>query len=239
MFTKNRTLKLAAAGAGAVALAALSTSAWASGGPGVIVGTDSSATWHDVSAATATVANTDEVIFNAYDATTSSTVTMGCRTASSTGQVHSGPFAPEIADINTVAFSTCHGPGGTMTVSKVGTAPWTLYATGGYTDANNDTIVTGYVDNVNAHVKTSPLSTVCNFDVTGLALGSFNETTQTLTVDETGFSGDLLLSNVGGSGTGTGSGCLGDLHNGDPADFQATLSVSSADGAINVVQNLP
>ncbi|MCL8250090.1 hypothetical protein AERO_01730 [Aeromicrobium fastidiosum] len=151
------------------------------------------------------------------------TLTMGCSSAavpaSPVSTVASGTGITDIASINKINFSGCTGPGGSLTVTTVGS--WKLHGTGAATSGATD-VVAGHVDNITATVSNA----VCRFTVTGKADGSFDEAAQKLTVAETGFTGNLKVSNV--------TGCLGQVVNGQNANFSGVFNVASADGAINV-----
>jgi hypothetical protein len=147
-----------------------------------------------------------------------------CTSATIAGTVNSGPGVTDVLDIDTLTTSGCTGPGGNMAVTQLST--WYLVADSGYTSGTSD-VVQGHLTNIDAHVATTPLSSVCSFDVIGTASASLNEGSQTLTIDETGgYTGNLTLANV--------SGCGGQLHDGDPADASGTFALTIPDGPINV-----
>lgn len=208
-------IKQAAFGAAALALAAVATA-----GPALATGNA-----YTVAVGGSTAAGT-----HAITATTTGplsfavpTLTMGCSSAnvpaSPASSVTSGTAVTDIAAINRINFSGCTGPGGALTVTSAGT--WRLHGTGPATAAATD-VVSGHVENITATVGNA----VCRFTVTGKADGTFNEATQQLVVNETGFSGDLKVSNV--------TGCLGQVVSGQNANFGGTFNVASVDGAINL-----
>lgn len=151
------------------------------------------------------------------------TLSMGCTSAnvptSPVSTVASGTGIVDIAAINKINFVGCTGPGGSLAVTTVGS--WKLHGTGAATSGTSD-VVAGHVDNITANVANA----VCRFTVTGKANGTFSESTQRLQVSETGFTGNLRVSNV--------VGCLGQVQNGQAANFTGTFDVTSPDGAINV-----
>jgi len=210
--------KIAAVGLGAVALGmAVANSAMAVPVT-VTVGGHTSGNW-------AVTASSGTVTFSAQDATV---VNMGCVSSnvpsSTSNYATAGSSVSDVATLGNVQFSGCTGPGGNMVVTQLST--WYLQADGGYTTGTSDD-VTGTVTNVDAHVATTPLSSVCNFDVVGTARGVFHESTQTLDVDETGYTYNLTLANV--------NGCGGQLHDGDPADFAATYTgINATSGNIYI-----
>jgi hypothetical protein len=200
--------KFAAVGLGAAALGlVVANSAMAASVP-VTVGGHTSGNW-------AVTATAGTVAFSAQDATV---VTMGCTGSSvpldaTHNFTTAGASVANPATLGNVHFTGCTGPGGAMAVTQLST--WYLEADSGYTSGTSDT-VSGVITNVDAHVATTPLSSVCSFDVVGQARGTFDEANQTLTVGETGYTGNLTLTNV--------SGCGGQLNDGDPADFSATYT---------------
>lgn len=151
------------------------------------------------------------------------TLTMGCTSgavpASPASTVASGTGITDIAAINKINFTGCTGPGGALAVTTVGS--WKLHGTSAGTSGSSD-VISGHVENITATVSNA----VCKFTVTGSATGSFDEATQALTVNETGFTGNLKVSAV--------TGCLGKITSGQNANFNGVFNVTSADGAINV-----
>ena len=149
------------------------------------------------------------------------TLSMSCTSAnvptSPASTVASGTSITDIAAINKINFAGCVGPGGTLAVTTVGT--WKLHGTSAATSGND--VISGHVENITANVSNA----VCKFTVTGQANGTFDEATQTLQVSETGFTGNLKVSNV--------TGCLGQVTSGQNANFTGTFNVASVDGAIN------
>lgn len=172
----------------------------------------------------------------------SSLVTMGCTGVSAAGTVTDGTALANdiIAEITNTTWTGCTGPLGiAMAVDQKPAGPtanpWDLVATGTATPAKTD-VVTGYVDNVDATVRSTNPLLPCSFRVIGSADASFDEdskatpgTGQDLQVNET--SGNLVLTGV--------SGCFGLLADGDTADFVGAFNVSvpassSPSWAINV-----
>jgi hypothetical protein len=208
-------IKHAAIGTAALALAGVAVAgpALATGNAyTVAVGGSSAAGTHNITATT-----TGTLSFAVP------TLSMGCSSAnvpaSPASTVTSGTGVVDIASINKINFVGCTGPGGSLAVTTSGT--WKLHGTSAATSGATD-VVTGHVENITANVSNA----VCKFTVTGKADGSFDEATQKLTIAETGFSGDLKVSNV--------TGCLGQVTNGQNANFSGVFNVASADGAINL-----
>lgn len=205
------------AGAATLGLVALSGPAFAAGPPyTVTVGGATSGTF-SVSAA-----SSGPVVFTAKN-NAGTVVNMNCTAVSGTGSVVAGTNKNPVATITSTTWTGCRIPGGAATVTQAGT--WNISGTGSNATAGTETIA-GNVNNVTAGVALTASPSVCSFTVTGQADGAFNEATQQLVINETGYSGDLVLSGVGP--------CLGQLQSGNFADMQATLNVSSSGGAINL-----
>ena len=210
-------LRHLAAGAAAASLVGLSGPAIAAGPPyTVAVGGSTSGT----QAVTAVSSGT--VQFSARNS--AGTIINGnCTSVSGNGTVTKGTGLTQVATIDSMTWTGCRTPFGPVAVAQSGT--WVVNGTGSNATAGTETIA-GYVGNVTAGVATTP-STICSFTVTGQASASFDEATQTLKISETGYTGNLTLSGV--------SGCLGQLQNGNPANFVANLNINTGGaGAINL-----
>ncbi len=211
-------LRTLAAGAAVAAVVTVSSPAFAAGPPYTVsVGGSSAAGTHAISAA-----STGTVLFSARN-NAGTQINMNCTSVSGSGTVTSGTGVNPVASIGSTTWTGCTIPGGAATITQAGT--WNLTGTGTNATTGNESIA-GYVGNVSAGVRTTANPNVCRFNVTGKANGSFNEATQQLNVSETGYTGNLVLSGV--------TNCLGQLQNGNPANFVANLNVTSADGAINL-----
>lgn len=152
-------------------------------------------------------------------------VTMGCTSASATGNVHGGTSRlPELASIASTSWVGCVGPISIPMAVTMGSTAWEFVGVSGATSAPNDVIV-GYVDGVNAHVASTSGPT-CSFDVVGTADAELREQVvksagpppvygQDLVINEN--SGNLRLDNV--------VGCFGLLADGDPANFSGTFNI--------------
>lgn len=206
------------AGVATVGVVALSGPAFAAGPPyTVAVGGSTSGTQ------AVTAASSGSVQFSARN-NAGTVINMNCTSVSGNGTVTKGTGLTQVATITSTTWTGCRVPGGPANVTQTGI--WNITGTGSTATAAATDTVAGYVGNVNAGVATSP-STICSFTVTGQANGSFNEATQTLNVNETGYTGNLTLSGV--------SGCLGQLQNGNPANFVSNLVISTGGaGAINL-----
>lgn len=210
-------LKQLAVGAVSVALAALAGPAFAVGPPySVSVGGSSAAGAHAI-----TAQSSGAVKISAQNAT-GTILNLNCSSVAGAGRVTSGTGVNPVATITSTTWSGCSfiGP---FTFSQTGT--WNVEGTGANATSGTESVA-GAVANVTLGIQSTSNPRVCRFTVTGAPSSSFDEATQQLVVDEVGYTGNLKLSGV--------SGCLGRLQNGNAMDFQATLNVTSPDGAINL-----
>lgn len=177
-----------------------------------------------------TAADNDGITFEVENQGTSNVVTMTCDSVDVAGTIQSGSGIEDIATIDSSTWNNCQFGSIALEVSQVGT--WVLNGDGPATSAATD-VVDGHVHNVEAHVE-STIPGLCSFNVRndndpemGRADGQFDEATQVLRVNESGFSGDLTVYDV--------SGCLGAVSNGDPANFlDGNFTINSPDGPINL-----
>jgi hypothetical protein len=203
-----------AASAAGTALLLMAGSAWASPPYGVSVGGDSSPGSYSFSN------SVSPVLWTMQDSTT---YTMGCTNLQVAGTVTTGASGVNpYLELTSWSFNGCTGPGGNLRFTQTGTA--FLYGTTPATPALVDDI-DSYLGSIQFHVATTPLASVCNYDIVGGFSADFDEPTQTLTLDETGFTGNLTLVNV--------SGCGGQLHDGDPVDMAFSFS-PAVTGDINL-----
>jgi len=210
-------LKTLAVGAATVGLIALAGPAFAAGPPYTVsVGGSSAAGSHSF-----TAASTGTVVFNAKN-NAGTVINMNCTAVSASGTITSGTGVNPVANIASTTWTGCKIPGGNATVTQSGA--WNLTGTGSASSALET--IAGYVGSVNAGVALTASPATCSFTATGQANGSFNESTQQIVISETGYTGNLTLSGVGP--------CLGQLQNGNKANFGATLNVTSPDGAITL-----
>lgn len=130
----------------------------------------------------------------------------------------------------------CVGPFN-LALTVVQINDWEVHATGPATTAGTD-LLPAYLSGPNngplyAHVYATPggpSGTSCNFFVEGYADGTFNEATQTLNIDETGFSGDLTIVSAPGS-------CLGLATVGSRVNAVSSFEIGDDDVA-NVKGNI-
>ena len=139
---------------------------------------------------------------------------MTCSNTTVTGNVYTG--VNPAADIASSSWGGCSYSGQSVTVTQGGT--WNLVADSGYT-SGTDAAVAGHISNISAHVST--LGGICQFDVTGTAQGTFDESGQVLHVNETASHGGLTVS-------GVSIGCFGLISNKQKASFSADFAVSAA-----------
>lgn len=138
---------------------------------------------------------------------------MTCDSVTAEGTITTGATASTIATITDTDWIDCVGVGQNLTVNQVGN--WPIDGTDTLVSSPLTDVVDGEINNVNASV-TSPL---CNFDVVGLATGSFDEAAQTLDVDETGFTGNLEIVDAS---------CINNVvETGDFADFVGSFDVNT------------
>lgn len=135
------------------------------------------------------------------------------------GGTSGGSSPTDIADLPDINFIGCTTIGGVATVV---TSPMQLHglstATAGAVD-----VVQVHIDGINLTVS----SVACAFRLSGAARGTFNEATQQLTINETGFSGGLTYARI--------SGCLGQVPVSGNANLSFTMNVSTSGGAINIM----
>ncbi|MCR4513995.1 hypothetical protein [Aeromicrobium sp. 50.2.37] len=179
---------------------------------------------------TVAVGGTSAQALHPVTATTTGSVKWGAPTFSWTctsakipsspvSEAHGGTGVTDFLTIRALPFQGCTWPGGTMITAL--TAPATLHVTGAATSGSSD-VVQGHLDDLTIVSSYA----VCTYTVTGSARFAFNESTQQLAIEETGFTGNLTISNV--------RGCLGQVRNGQAMNLTMNLQVTSPNGAINI-----
>jgi hypothetical protein len=147
----------------------------------------------------------------------------GCTSAkipsSPVSEVHGGTGVTDVLTVRAMSFQGCTWPLGAMNTRL--TAPATLHVTGSATSGSTDQ-VRGRLDDVTIVSSYA----VCEYTVTGSARFTFDEGTQRLAIEETGFTGNLTVSKV--------RGCLGWVQNGQAMNLTMNLQLTSPDGAINI-----
>ncbi len=130
---------------------------------------------------------------------------------SSTGSISRGPAVVDVVSAN-LATSGCSGMG-PATITFSGT--WTMHGTSAATSASNDVV------GVHLHGVTVAVNggTVCRFTATGQLDGTFDEATQTLSINETAATSDLVAANV--------VGCLGVVKSGGGVPVTVSLTTPS------------
>jgi hypothetical protein len=153
-------------------------------------------------------------------------INLNCTRATASGTIQPGV---NVATITSSTWTGCTAPGGPVTVAQVG--GWNLHSSNAYTSSAIENVV-GHVDDISANVQNTASPTICKFSVKGagpslgLASGTFSESAQSLSIAETGYTGNLSLQNV--------VGCGGQLQSGNPANMSATFAVTAVGGAVNV-----
>lgn len=162
---------------------------------------------------------------------------MSCDNVNLEGEVESGTGIDPVGVVKAVPrFNTpdgfnrsqwkdCEGLGLDMTVVPLN--DWEIHATGAPVSAALTDVVSGYVSGpgnapLRARVFASSFPLLCDFEVEGYADGSFDEVAQSLTITETGFSGDLSIVN-------TAANCLGRVNDTDPANFEGVFTIGADD----------
>lgn len=133
--------------------------------------------------------------------------------------VSSGAGVTDALQIRALQFGGCVWPYGAISIEL--TTKASLHVTGPATSGSSD-VVRGRIDGVTIRARNA----ICDFTVSGSMRASLNEASQQLTVDESGFTGNLEISQV--------QGCLGQVQNGQAMNLRMTLQLTSPDGAINI-----
>ncbi|WP_110206559.1 hypothetical protein [Nocardioides daejeonensis] len=170
-------------------------------------------------------------------------INMGCKQVHAEGNVHGGPVdldGDAIATIQAVSrantpegfshseWKGCKGPVN-LDMTVVPLNDWEIH---GYppVSSGND-VIPGYISGpagapLRANVYATTGSSGCSFEVEGYANGSFDEGNQTLSVNETGYTGNLKVVVAGG-----GSTCLGLVGDGNAANFEGDFVVGDDNAA--------
>lgn len=183
----------------------------------VSVGGSSAAGTHSFSAAT-----TGTVRFSSKN-NAGTILNQNCTSVNMAGSVTTGTALSQVGDVGSSTWIGCSIPGGAFAATQVGT--WRWVGTGSNATSGQE-IVQGRIEGLVVNWRTASNPNVCRYTMSGSARASFNESTQQLTVSETGYTGDLTLSNV--------FGCLGQWQNGNKVNLEMTFNVSSPDGAIDL-----
>jgi hypothetical protein len=158
------------------------------------------------------------ITFN--DKTSGLSTTCNSGTASGSMKLGAKVSGTKAGSITKTTWTTCKAPGNvTLTPKQAGT--WSL--NGLARPSNGVTKVS--ISSVLAHVGTSIPG--CKFDVTGIATGTYTNSTGKLAVNSaTTGTRKLVAKNVGS--------CLGLVKNGDILQFKATYTVTTASGKIKI-----
>ncbi len=154
-----------------------------------------------------------------FAASSTSPLTLGpisCSSAavptSPTSSITTGPSVVDVVTVNKLSPLSCAFAGG-ITLTSSGS--WRMHGTSAATSANNDVIAVHLHD-----VAISATNAICRFNATGQVNGTFNEATQTLTINEPASSGNLKASNV--------AGCLGMITSGAGLAMNVSLVTPSS-----------
>ncbi|MBD8608626.1 hypothetical protein IFT73_17365 [Aeromicrobium sp. CFBP 8757] len=203
-----------------LAAVALGTASFAAAGPALASG---SAYTVAVGGSSATAAHPFTAATTGAVAWSTPTLSFGCSgasvPASPPSTVSSGAGVTDVLTVNEVSFTGCTVPLGALSVSAP--TPWRFHGSSPSAPGSAD-VVAGHVEGFSATWSNA----ACRFTVTGTADASFDETTQRLVIDESGLTGDLVVSGV--------VGCLSQFQNGQPFDVKAYFAVSSPDGVIDL-----
>lgn len=156
---------------------------------------------------------------------TTTGVNLGCVSGTANGSATLGPaVGAAVGKITKTTWRTCQGPAGiTLTPKEVGT--WQIKASGRTSAAG---VTKASVTNVNATVT----GTGCTFTVKGAATGSYNNSTQVLSLAPLAAptaAQKLTVSAV--------SGCFGAINNGDNVTFTANYKLVATAGALSIKSN--
>ncbi|CAM3411438.1 hypothetical protein NODU109028_15745 [Nocardioides dubius] len=236
-------MKQRAIGAGVVAIAtvsALATAAVAAPPYLVTVGASTSGDHVFFGTSVPRTGGAHEIDFQVRRGTT--VTNMYCTDVNVEGNVHAGTSSTgHVATITPVTrvntpetfagmdWKGCKGPFNLDMVVEPD-LDWEIWADGTSTTGTTD-VITGVVTgpgggNLTANVyATGANRPFCEFEVQGFATGTWNESTQTLTITETGFTGNLAISALA-SAT---SNCGGLVAVNDPANFEGAFEIGPDD----------
>ena len=147
---------------------------------------------------------------------------MNCTSISGSATVAKGVGVNPFGSITSTTWTGCRMVLGAATFTQNGV--WTLAGSGGNATSGTETIA-GEFGNFSLGIALTAAPSICSFTVSGKLSNTFNEATQTLQINETGYTGNAVLSNVGP--------CVGQAQNGNPFNMIATFNVSTG-GAGNI-----
>lgn len=236
-------MKRSAFGAGAVAVVtvgALASAALAAPPYLVTVGASTSGDHVFFGTSVPRTGGAHEIDFQVKRATT--VTDMYCTDVNVEGNVHAGTSSDghiatitPLTRVNTpetfagMDWKGCKGPFN-LDMAVEPDLDWEIWADGTSTTGNTD-VISGVVTgpgggNLTATVYATGLNRpLCEFEVEGFATGNWNESTQTLTITETGFTGNLEISAL----ASLTSNCGGLVAVGDPANFEGAFEIGPDD----------
>lgn len=150
-------------------------------------------------------------------------VNFNCSTVRATGQVTSGTTVNPVATTGTTTWTGCTMPGGAQ---RIASAEWEWHADGVATPG--DDLVSGRLRNVDLEIVSAANPVICSFVATGSLRATFDEATQQLQVRQIGYTGELAVSAV------SGTGCLGQIQVGNALNLVLDWDLTSPDGAIDL-----
>ena len=209
-----------AAAMAATLVVAVPTAAFAGGSPYIVSvgGSAVGASGHPI-----TASSTGAVQVSARNLS-STVVNMNCTWAAMTGTVTSGTAVNPVLSFPALAtsFTGCSVPGGPATGTRL--SPSHFVGTGTNATTSIETVA-GHLS-VHATFSVTANPNVCSFTIDGHARASFDEATQRLILNESGYTGNLVVTSV--------RGCLGRLQVGNPVNLITALDVLSPDGLIDL-----
>ncbi|MFS3130168.1 hypothetical protein ACLM5J_17330 [Nocardioides sp. Bht2] len=162
-------------------------------------------------------------------------VPMTCTSSSITGTVNRGTAVVNgatIGNISNLGFTGCTATDFLYPVTVASKGTWAIKVVGNPAPKAN--IVNIEIANVTAQVKsTGSAPLACDFEATGTVPGTFNVSTQRITIASTAFPLNLQAFNGAGTKTPASSTCAGEVLTGDKANMNGVFSLSVTGGALS------
>ncbi|MFS3130170.1 hypothetical protein ACLM5J_17340 [Nocardioides sp. Bht2] len=161
-------------------------------------------------------------------------VPMKCTSSTITGAVNRGTSVVASATIGTISdldFTGCEATALDYPVTVASKGTWAIKVRN--TPAPTANIVDIEIANLTAQVKsTGATPLACDFEATGTVPGTFNASTQQITIASTAF--PLALQAFDGTGTKTAAAttCGGDVWTGDRANMNGVFNLAVTGGAL-------
>lgn len=161
-------------------------------------------------------------------------VPMDCTSSSITGSVNRGTTVANgnvIGQISNLSFTGCTATDLLFPVSVSSKGTWNIQVVGN--PAPKSTSVNILITGVTAQVKsTGAAPHSCDFQATGSVPGTFNVTTQRITIASSSFPLALQAFNGAGTKTPAASSCAGEVVTGDAANMNGVFSLSVTGGSL-------